>query len=436
MNKNGSQIAIIVLLLLVFNEWTMSIWLSFARYRDWDSPYYDGQILMIFRLLDLWLVTSIVWLMRTRLAWGQLFRESAAYLATTAFAVTLLMLASNPVLAGKLQWLRLVFPLGIVYLLARAFHRGYIQPDLSHLRTKLRPLATGVWAILTVFFLLEGAFMFVAKSSLNDNTLASKIWFERYWEVQRDGYREAESDSYVSPVPQLFFIGDSFLAGHGIKDPDDRFSNRVQKQLLRGWKVHNHGQNGASTNDEVDQMNWHNGAAKLIVLCWFLNDVDDVARQHGLHTGNEGLQAPWPISLIHGSYLCEYLAGFFPDRQAGDNYLKFLHRAYADPIVMEEYQRQLFSISHSRRLFGAKFAVVLFPMMNSIDGSEFALKPMREYWQSQNIPCLDLSPIYKGYTTKELTVNASDSHPSVFAHDLAGDAIYTFLKEHQLLVVE
>ncbi|MBL0018492.1 MAG: hypothetical protein IPP17_19150 [Bacteroidetes bacterium] len=65
---------------------------------------------------------------------------------------------------------------------------GFVKQSGATWRMRLRPLATVGWAILSVLLVLEGIFMFVAKSSINDTTLASKIWFARHWQLTEDGF--------------------------------------------------------------------------------------------------------------------------------------------------------------------------------------------------------------------------------------------------------
>src|SRR4029079_8000931 len=73
-------------------------------------------------------------------------------------------------------------------------------------------------------------------------TLASNRWLHLYFwnHVNALGYRDVEHP------PELFrsrrsvlVLGDSFVAGYGIKDPRDRFSDILQQRLGDDWVVAN-----------------------------------------------------------------------------------------------------------------------------------------------------------------------------------------------------
>jgi hypothetical protein len=412
----------------------MEFWGNIIRIPGARARGYEAHALAAYFIANGWLILTAILMLLRKKGFAELFRSSASFHALLGISGTLMMLTLNPLYAGKLQWLRLIFPVGILFAWTKGFYLTFVKVSEEKWRMRFRPIATAVWAVFAILLCLEGVFLFVGKSSMNDTTLASKIWFARHWDLTYLEFRESEdlNNPETSRSP-LLFIGDSFLAGHGIKNPADRFSDRIQKSLGPAWQVHNHGQNGANTGMQSIQIRRHPVAPKLTVLCWYVNDIQDVAEDIGLTTGNARRSVPFPISIANGSYLFNFLNGLFPDRQASENYLNFLHRAFSSELVLDRYGHVLENLQEESTLSGSKFAVVLFPMMNLVEGSEFALKPMREFWHARNVPCLDLSPVFRPHSAQDLTVNASDSHPSKLAHQLAAAAIDTFLRNHLLV---
>lgn len=429
-----AHIAFLVIGLLCCNSGTFSLVAEDIGLHNFGSATYNYQLASAAMwVLDAWLVVIMLLLIIKKQPIPVIFKVMTLPWVLTSIGGIMVMLAINPILAGRWTLINLLLPLGNLLLVAKTFHQGFVREGRSAFQLKIRPWATALFGLIAVFFLLECCFIFVAKSNLNDNALASKVWFQRYWDVNSLGYRESEE--LVAPDTtkrQLLLVGDSFLAGHGIKNPADRFSDRLQLSLGDPWEIHNHGENGAATNDELAQILKFESNPDLVVLCWFLNDIQSAAQIHGLKTGNSP-KTPFPISVQHGSYLVNYLFGLFPDQAAGENYLTFLERAYSMPEVMEPYQRELNYLATASRDKGAKFAVVLFPMMNFVAGSEFALGPMRSFWAKEGVPCLDLATTFLTHDSKELVVNGSDSHPNEFAHSLAADAILAFLQQNHLL---
>lgn len=97
--------------------------------------------------------------------------------------------------------------------------------------------------------------MFVTRSYSFDFTLASKLWFSKYWKpINSLGFRDREPQNNYNVI---LFVGDSFTAGHGLKSVDDRFSNIVESNLYKNNKqytVINIGKLSADTLGECNVM--------------------------------------------------------------------------------------------------------------------------------------------------------------------------------------
>ena len=63
-------------------------------------------------------------------------------------------------------------------------------------------------------------------------TMTNSAWFRRHFSVNAWGMRDREWNAQKTPgVERIAFLGDSFAAGYGIPDPDDRFPDRVGRAL-------------------------------------------------------------------------------------------------------------------------------------------------------------------------------------------------------------
>jgi len=62
-------------------------------------------------------------------------------------------------------------------------------------------------------------------------TKTSERWQARYYHRNALGFRDDLTYELRIPLGKrrIFFLGDSFTAGHGIKDVDDRFANRIRQ---------------------------------------------------------------------------------------------------------------------------------------------------------------------------------------------------------------
>ena len=145
-----------------------------------------------------------------------------------------------------------VLPLATGYLLFLFFRgKSRIRKQYSRWRTLI------VGNILVLLFLLS-LLVLIAKSYyrfLYDTTdsfgltKTTKRWFKRYYQINKSGFRDNLPVYMIKPdptKPRITFLGDSFTAGHGIKNVDDRFANQIRK-MHPELEVHVFAKNGWDT---------------------------------------------------------------------------------------------------------------------------------------------------------------------------------------------
>ena len=344
--------------------------------------------------------------------------------------------AQNTYFVGRFRELRLVMVLFMGWLLVQTFYWGVIQnPKAGNL---LKNAASSLFGILLLCILGEGIFLFVAESNENNSTLASKVWFARYWELNEWGYRDATMrEKLEAPEKKILLLGDSFTAGHGIKNPEARFSDLLDEQL-KNWRVINLGKNGSEPDDELERFKEWEGGGDLLVFVWFVNDIHEAAA---------AAWVSWESCIPHlemakytewtFSYFFNYLVTIYPgNSNAGNHYREFLEAAYSRQEVLDAHHEQLNSIIQLAKSRGMPTAVVLFPFMNDVDGSEFAIRPVREMLIKDSIPVLDLRPILMEKGPKNGSVGALDAHPNEIVHAIVAREMATFLSKEKLLYDE
>ena len=83
----------------------------------------------------------------------------------------------------------------------------------------------------------------------------------------------------------VFVVGDSFVAGHGIKDVSDRFGDRLGEGLGDPFRVVTLAQNGWNSEDEFDAIratSRRHRIPEIVVLSYFLNDIDVFKKHWGV----------------------------------------------------------------------------------------------------------------------------------------------------------
>ncbi|MBS0265126.1 MAG: hypothetical protein JSS02_24555, partial [Planctomycetes bacterium] len=114
--------------------------------------------------------------------------------------------------------------------LLRARHRARTQ------RLQMRGLNLGlsVWMFFAGATLVEMYFSLIYDQSDSFNmTNVSKRWFARHVRKNEAGFRDQNPlpRKLGKGVHRLWFVGDSFTYGHGVKNVSNRFSDRVALAL-------------------------------------------------------------------------------------------------------------------------------------------------------------------------------------------------------------
>jgi lysophospholipase L1-like esterase len=263
-------------------------------------------------------------------------------------------------------------------------------------------------------------------------------WFARHYQRNKQGFRDTINypASLGRGKERITFLGDSFTAGHGVKDPEKRFVNLLRKKLGPRWEVHALARNG---NDLARYFRVLKKSKKAgyqfdkVILVYVLNDISDIIPewQKIVRQIYKDSSKPLPF-LIQHSY---FLNTLYHRRQASQNpnisnYYAFVKDAYSG-LIWKAQQERLRMLKKRVTDYGGRFAVVTFPFLHRL-GPEYDYQEVHEklnaFWRYEKVPHLDLLPVYQGFKPGDMTVNPFDAHPNERAHQLAADAIYDFLK--------
>lgn len=338
--------------------------------------------------------------------------------------------------------LRIVCILLDLLLLFRILHLLLLRAEMKPRRQKGAMVVGG---FLFIVLLLEIPFMYVPYSHGNGNTYGSRIWFNRYWQTNRLGYRDREPhvDS-TTKTTKMMFLGDSFVAGHGIKDPEDRFSDIVGRKLGSQFAVYNLGRNAADTKEEYENLRKYPIKPDIVVLSHIPNDIEKVKRpghQQGFGPiqnpkGNDLVQLSPQLAgtgflrfLSQGSFTLNYIYwkfnGFIEgvepvDLQQkpedfGDNHVS----CYFDPTALAEHHHDLHQIVDWCQSRDIRLLILTFPETydGAIDFTQTAVNlPLESRFQPEGIPFVHAYKVLKPIPMADRVVNYNDLHPSTTAH--------------------
>ena len=272
-------------------------------------------------------------------------------------------------------------------------------------------------------------------------TKVSQRWMQRYWHENRNAFRDNEV-YYRELLPgrrRISFVGDSFTAGHGIKNEEDRFVN-ILRRAHPDWDIYILAKLGYDTGDELNLLDYllkSHWQIDQVVLVYCLNDISDLMPERleafrRLNTQIE--QSSW---LVKNSYLVNTVAHRINLRRNPfmRGYYDMVLEGYRGPLWEKQKQR-LLAFRDLVESHGGRLAVVTFPFMQDLGPNykyQFVHDQLDEFWRAAHVPHHDLLAVYRPYPPAKLTVNRLDAHPNEYAHALATPVIDAFL-EKQLSV--
>lgn len=293
-------------------------------------------------------------------------------------------------------------------------------------------------ASLFIFMAAESYYRWIADST--DSFALSKTtekWFERHYQLNNLGFRD-EGGYMKESRPgkkRVMFLGDSFTAGHGIKDPQQRFANLIREKE-KDWDIHIFARNGWDTGAEIEVLKKSFALGYkpgLVVLVYVLNDVSDILPEWNQILQriyqNEENQNFW---IKHSFFINRlYFRWRAAQRSEIRDYYAFVKKGYERSL----WKVQQFRLKELKQLVedsGGRFAVVTFPFVhalkeNKVYDYEMIHQKLSNFWQDLEVPHLDLYPTYKKYSSKQLYLNRYDAHPNVFANRIAAEVIEPFI---------
>ncbi len=266
----------------------------------------------------------------------------------------------------------------------------------------------------------------------------TRDWMMKHEQMNRFGFRDSVEYQIDRPpgTRRVTFIGDSFTAGHGVPDVEDRFANRIRR-MHPDRDVQVLATNGFDTGQELALVKQLAGARypfDLVVLVYCLNDIADIVPEWK-RISEKIYARPRPPVLIEHSYFLN--TWYYRLRSARDpeikQYYSFVIDAYQGPLWAAQKER-LATMAELVRAGGGRFLVVVFPFLHRIGaGYEYGAvhEQIGRFCAEIEAPHLDLLGIYSEERSRDLIVNPRDPHPNEHAHALAADAISAFIAEKE-----
>ena len=313
--------------------------------------------------------------------------------------------------------------LWFLLLSALLFAWGYILRAVwtkpSRLRSLLIKVSVSASSIAYLFLALELLFYtFYAASETINTTLASRLWLERYWHpVNSLGYRDVEhGPADFENKEVIFVVGDSFVAGYGIRRIEDRFSDILRVNLGGRYEVVNIAKNGWDTADEYHAILSYPRKPKRIILSYYINDILGAAQRSGY---GYPVRVVFPRTEIKWFLNRSYVLNFvywrlyrLYNHDMGKNYWDFLEKSYSSRDIWQAHEAELLNIVSYAQNEGIALTVVVFPDLTEVRGSAAYTAKVTEFFRRHDVRVFDLAPLLDGRDPRGQVVSSQDSHPN------------------------
>jgi hypothetical protein len=304
-----------------------------------------------------------------------------------------------------------------------------------------------MWFLCASLTVAEVIFaLFVDHSEAFNASMIAKRWFQVHFDSQRndDGFRERRL--LATPLPEgvqrVLFLGDSFTAGHGINNIDDRFSERLEVLLNSEKSSIYQVYNMAEPGFEISAIRGMENAVldkgypvKTFIYCYMMNDIEGYDPETNAAIEEIGKRRQSSSWLVSHSYFINWMYHRWVQYSAGSSvdYFPHLVESY-NGLPWKGVELELNNMAAMSKEKGVEFRLVIFPFMHNL-GPDYPFRKAHEklvaWANSRDVPVLDMMPVFASHAAEKLTVNAFDNHPNERAHQIIAEEIFRWLQEKQ-----
>jgi hypothetical protein len=347
-------------------------------------------------------------------------------ISTVLISIIIIIHKTDP--AGNIRFVRVVLIVALLFVGGKIIN-SISKSSVSNL---LKNISLISFSTISFVALIEIIFMFISLSHGSGEAYSGKIWGNKYWNpINQLGFRDEEPKKGKNTV---FFVGDSFTAGWGVKNIEDRFGETMSRELKKkdiSINEINLGRYGADTRLEYHIFKKFIDKSQIkpdhLVLQFFVNDMDKFFPKNKTCV-QEVTQLPiWKKTIIEGSYLANYISSIYPSSSAKPlskecEYTEILKKVFENDSLWHKEENQLDHFKNYCIEHNIKMTLVFFPFMEDLTlakkiGVE---KRIKSYCKKNKIKLFNVSDYIKNLSRNERQVSVMDSHASAKVHEITG----------------
>ena len=294
-----------------------------------------------------------------------------------------------------------------------------------------------IFALVFIFILAEAYFRYVYDVPDGLGFLkVSQKWVERHVVYNNYFYRDRDFETEKKAgTTRIGILGDSIAYGGGIENPQDRFSNILEKRLKDAnynVEVYNLGRPGYDSQQEIEEFEKVRHL-NFDILIWeyFINDIQPNIKSTGTRIIEINRDLPAYITFFtNKSYFLDFLYWrLTPTHQKTFRELRAADIAqYENEEVLNAHKSRITDFIKSFNGSDTKILVVIFPLISPL-GPDYPARHvhqlMAETFRSNNVEVLDLQNVFGRFDKQKLMASKFDPHPNEIAHKFAAEEIFS-----------
>lgn len=286
-----------------------------------------------------------------------------------------------------------------------------------------------LFALLVIEIILRNS-DYITSTNIIRNSAVDR-WLEKHWHVNELGYRDLLIAPRLSSTkPKLYFLGDSFTAGHGV-DFKDTYYFKVGIELENDYNLFNISQPGLSTLGEKNEfLNFTktiNSSPDAVIHQYFVNDIED-------YISAPSWKSPgWLAASSRHLESAQLVEILLFNHEHGKTYRRSLLGAYRNADILEKHKSDLKILHQHIRDNGSAVIFLTFPALRNknIHESSFVIKEMHDFFSKTCQPndiFIDASPAALSLKESERVASILDDHPSPELHSLIANQIIRVIR--------
>lgn len=330
----------------------------------------------------------------------------------------------------------LIHVLGIIL---RHFYYTVIKSAENVKKTNKKLLIT---AVISCFILGEIFFSFIPQNQGNTGVgLAQSIWYMYYYHpLNEAGYRDYQLNNRGKGLKtNVFFLGDSYTAGHGVNKFKDCYSSIISYKIDKNkFEIFNLGRGNSDTRDEFKRLKEFGIKPDFVILQYYHNDIEPVAKGYGHYKTREStffkkafffMAATISKSSFFINFIVVNGASKIINANISGNYRNEILAAYSDKNCLKEHLNDIDSIINFCRRNEIKLYVLFMPDLADVNFANTVYNKVKPLLVKNEIPFITLEEELKNYDPSDLTVGPIDNHANEFTQKIIAAKILKSVPE-------